>query len=117
MVSSMRGRGLWPTLILSGVAGGFGTWLASPPPIAQAATPPQASGDTIALTSEGVGGAQWLYLIDTSRKTVCIYEFDGKKSLKMKLAAVRHYATDQDLLEYNNDSPHVADIEKLVHKR
>lgn len=77
----------------------------------------ESAGDLIALTSDlGGSGVQSLVLIDQPRKVLSIYEYDARKT-KLKLSAVRHYAGDQELSEYNNDAPFVADIEKLVRQR
>jgi hypothetical protein len=70
----------------------------------------------LAFTKETSTGAQILYLIDPSQKVLSVYEYDPRKS-KLKLSAARHYASDQLLSEFNNDSPHVAEIDKLVRQR
>lgn len=69
----------------------------------------------MAFTSESAGG-QLVYLIDQKQKVLSVYEFDGKKH-KLKLAAVRHYAADHLLAEFNNEAPTVADVEQLVRPR
>lgn len=70
----------------------------------------------LAITKETSSGSQILYLIDPAQKVLSVYEYDPRKS-KLKLAAARHYASDQLLSEFNNDSPHVAEIDKLVRQR
>lgn len=70
----------------------------------------------VAITKDSGAGTQILYLIDPQQKVLSVYEFDARKT-KLKLAAVRHYSADQLLSEFNNDSPHVAEIDKLVRQR
>lgn len=72
--------------------------------------------DLVAITKDTPSGSQVLYLIDPGQKVLSVYEYDPRKS-KLKMCAARHYASDQLLSEFNNDSPHVAEIDKLVRQR
>jgi len=57
-----------------------------------------------------------VYVLDGKRQAVSVYAFDVRKE-KMRLAAVRRYAADHQLSEYNNEQPSVADIERLTRQR
>jgi 6-phosphogluconolactonase (cycloisomerase 2 family) len=57
-------------------------------------------------------GGQVLYLVDQNQRTLTVYQYDPNKG-KLKLSASRHFGADQQLLEFNNEEPHVADIERL----
>lgn len=93
-----RGPADGPARVQAGVAGGG------------------SAPEVVAFTADAVNGGQVLYLIDPKQKVVSLYEFDTKKA-KLKLAAVRHYEADQQLSEFNNEPPTVAEIEKLVRQR
>lgn len=99
---------------------GVGVWWASGValPKAAAGTAGAASGgEIIAFASDVNGGAnQALFLLDPKQKIFSIYDFDLRKG-KLKLAAVRHFAADHQLAEFNNEPPYVAEIEKLVRQR
>lgn len=58
-------------------------------------------------------GLQVVYLLDPTNHTFSVYHY-SPKSGKLKLAAARHYEADMQLLEFNNEEPHVSDIEKLI---
>jgi hypothetical protein len=74
-------------------------------------------GEIIAFASEVNGGAnQALFFLDPKQKIFSIYDYDVRKG-KLKLAAVRHFAADQQLAEFNNEPPYVAEIEKLIRQR
>lgn len=109
----------WLAVVLVGlISGGIGAGIVggTAKPLGAASAAP-AAGEIIALTSDTSAGAHLIYLIDARQKSICVYEYENKKQPKFRLAAVRHYATDQELAEYNNDTPHVAEIEKLVRQR
>lgn len=111
------GRG-W-TLALGLALGASAVWLATGPAadsVALAQQSGEADSKMLAISRDGVDGAQLLYLVDTNERTLCVYQFDPRKG-KLKLAAARHLAADERLLEFNNDEPHVADIEKLVRSK
>jgi hypothetical protein len=86
-------------------------------PLSAAVGPGGAASDLIAFTVESAGGAQTLYVVDGKLRTIGVYEYEGGRKSKLKLAAFRQFAEDQRLAEFNNDSPHVAEIEKLVRQR
>ncbi|MBY0586272.1 hypothetical protein K2X85_03795 [bacterium] len=65
-----------------------------------------------AIVEQTPGGGQVVYLIDQAQRTLTIYQYDPGKG-KLKLSASRHIGADQQLLEFNNEEPHVADIERL----
>lgn len=73
-------------------------------------------GSSTAIVQNAADGSQVVYLLDGSERTLCVYQFDPRKG-KLKLAAARHLRADQQLLEFNNEEPHVSDIEKLAHSR
>ncbi len=70
------------------------------------------AGSTIALAEPSSAGGQVLYLVDNNQRTLTVYQYDPGKG-KLKLSATRHFGADQQLLEFNNEEPHVADIERL----
>jgi hypothetical protein len=115
MALPSTGRG-W--ILAFGLAvGAIASWLAFGSVGSTAfAEPSSGSGAMIAIARDGADGVQLLYLVDSSERTLCIYQFDPRKG-KLKLAAARHLAADERLLEFNNDEPHVADIEKLVRSK
>jgi hypothetical protein len=57
-----------------------------------------------------------VYVVDPKRQAVSVYSYDVRKE-KMRLSAVRRYAADHQLSEYNNEQPSVADIERLTRQR
>jgi hypothetical protein len=65
-----------------------------------------------AFVEPSAGGGHVLYLLDHSQRTLTVYQYDPGKG-KLKLSASRHIGADQQLLEFNNEEPHVADIERL----
>lgn len=115
----MAMSGPLPGWMLVGVGvGALAGWLLAGPAERTAALAQESSqgGRMLAVTRDGVDGNQLLYLVDSDERTLCIYQFDPRRG-KLKLAAARHLAADERLLEFNNDEPHVADIEKLVRSR
>jgi hypothetical protein len=70
------------------------------------------AGSTIALVEQSSAGGQVMYLVDNNQRTLTVYQYDPGKG-KLKLSATRHFGADQQLLEFNNEEPHVADIERL----
>jgi hypothetical protein len=101
------------------LAGLFLSWfLGGRAPEVRAADPPR-GGDTgtgtIAFTSAGVNGEQWLYLIDTRNQAFAVYRvFPQNAKGTLKLEAERQYRYDLRLAQYNNMQPDVADIESMV---
>ena len=57
-----------------------------------------------------------VYVLDGKRQAVSVYSYDVRKE-KMRLSAVRRFAADHQLSEYNNEQPSVADIERLTRQR
>ena len=57
-----------------------------------------------------------VYVLDGKRQAVSVYAYDVRKE-KMRLSAVRRYAADHQLTEYNNEQPSVADVERLTRQR
>jgi hypothetical protein len=57
-----------------------------------------------------------VYVLDGKKQAVSVYAYDVRKE-KMRLSAVRRYAADHRLSEYNNEQPSVADIERLTRQR
>jgi hypothetical protein len=84
-------------------------------PTAQAESAAE-KGSSTAIVQNAADGSQVVYLLDDAERTLCVYQFDPRKG-KLKLAAARHLRADQQLLEFNNEEPHVSDIEKLAHSR
>lgn len=56
-----------------------------------------------------VAGGKDSILSKAERITLCCYQI-ANGARNMKLAAVRDISFDMDLVEYNNDKPHVKDI-------
>lgn len=109
----MDGRGFW-----FGVGGGLiaaFVWVAvnrSEPVLAQTV----GGAGPVPVVHDGVDGQQSVYLWDAHTQTLCVYQFDPRRG-KLKLGAARHVGADQRLLEFNNEEPHVADIEKLARSK
>lgn len=106
---------------LAGLAAGcLGLRLHGSTPLEARADSPEAAGagEVILVTkdSPSASSAQLLYLVDPAQKVLSVYEYDARKG-KMRLSAVRHYAADHQLAEYNNEPPKVAEIEDLVRPR
>ena len=109
-------RNSW-ILIAAGIAlGWFGGRFWEPATAQAGVAGAGATPELVAFASDLSSGGQALYLIDPKTKVLSVYEFDAKKS-KLKLAAIRHYAADHQLSEFNNEQPFVADIEQLIKKR
>ena len=88
-------------------------WGTSPALRAETALP---EGNQTAIVQNAADGSQVVYLLDGAERTLCVYQYDPRKG-KLKLAAARHLRADQQLLEFNNEEPHVSDIEKLARSR
>lgn len=97
--------------VTAGLVGAFAAGMNSKPAWAQ--TTPPVNSDVIALTQNGPSGVQWIYLVDVRQRVLSVYEFEPKRP-KLKLSAVRQFATDQELEEYNNDPPTVGEIRRFV---
>jgi hypothetical protein len=77
---------------------------------------PAARESSTLHVQESATGSQVVYVLDRAEQTLCVYQFDPAKG-KIKLSAVRHLTADRQLLEFNNEEPHVADIEKLARSK
>src|SRR5262245_50493911 len=73
-------------------------------------------GSAMAVLPGTVGGEHVIYVMDAKRQAVSVYTYEARKE-KMRLSAVRRFAADQGLSEYNNEQPSVADIERLTRQR
>ena len=106
-----RTAGIW----LPALAAGFVlAWFVGTEPRSTAKADDSASSSRLLTVVKDVGeGMQAVYVIDAEERTLCVYQFDARKN-KIKLAAARHLKADQQLLEFNNEEPHVTDIEKLL---
>jgi hypothetical protein len=70
---------------------------------------------TIAFASPAGSAAQFLYIIDSRTRAVAIYRVDPNNPKgTLKLEAARQYQWDLKLSEYNNNDPHVADVESSI---
>ena len=116
---AVGGRWIGRELLL-GVAIGAGLmWLGGlgrPGAVVFASANESSGGGKLAIARDGLEGTQLLWLVDSPERTLCIYQYDPRKG-KLKLAAARHLAADERLLEFNNEEPHVSDIEKLVRSK
>jgi hypothetical protein len=73
------------------------------------------SNGTLALIANPTGPVQWLYLIDTKKRTFAVYRIDptnGKGTVKLE--ASRQYRWDLELDQYNNQGLEPADVEARV---
>lgn len=73
-----------------------------------------AAGNVIALVGQiNNNQKDVLYLVDTERKTVGVYEFNGTA---IQLKTVRHFGKDLQLLEYpgGQQKPSVKEINELL---
>ena len=112
-----RQPGKWIAMLAIGVGLGWGLAELSSARRAEAATPIAAgNAETAVFSAEKSANGQLVFVVDPRAQVLSVYEFDTKKS-RLKLAAVRHYAADHQLSEYNNEAPNVADIEKLVRQQ
>lgn len=114
-MAQVMSRKLFPSIALVLMSGWLGSVLSpwgqgARGPAVQAAS--GAAGNPIALVEQTSGGAQVLYLLDQAQRTVAVYQYDPARG-KLKLSASRHFGADMQLLEFNNEEPHVADIERL----
>jgi hypothetical protein len=100
--------------VLAGLGLAWAVGLSRVPPAAAAQPAADAPG-TLAFTSAGPSGAQWLYLIDTKTQAFAVYRIDPQSPKgAVKLEAARQYRWDLKLAEYNNQPPEVAAIESMV---
>jgi hypothetical protein len=73
------------------------------------------TGGTLALLTNAVGPAQWLYLIDTKKRAFAVYRIDPTNSKgTVKLEASRQYRWDLELEQFNNSEPAPSEIEAMV---
>ncbi len=102
-----------PALLMVGLVAGWWSATASGPASGfQLRAGTAQAGSTIALVEQSSAGGQVMYLVDNNQRTLTVYQYDPGKG-KLKLSATRHFGADQQLLEFNNEEPHVADIERL----
>lgn len=95
---------------------GAGAGRGVPAATAKGATSGQA-GDILALinNSPAVSPVQWLYLIDTKKRSFAIYRVDPTNPQGcVKLEASRQFRWDLDLDEYNNQGLEPADVKARV---
>ncbi len=75
------------------------------------------AGGILAMISspQGSGPAQWLYLIDTKKRSFAIYRVDPTNPQGcVKLEASRQFRWDLDLDQYNNQGLEPADVKARV---
>jgi hypothetical protein len=92
----------------------------SQPAGAQVALPEAqaAQGSVVAVPGQIGPDAYGLYLIDTQRRTISVYQYIGGSGKELRLLAARTYSYDVQLDEYNT-KPSPREIKSLVeqHKR
>ena len=108
----MRSKEL--ALLVAGVAAGW-AWAGRGGVPVQAA-PDGGVADTVVVAPLAGGEGEAVVVMDGSRKVFAVYHHDARKG-KLRLAAVRRYAADLQLAEYNNDAPTVGEIERLTRAR
>ena len=75
------------------------------------------AGSIIAVIGQiNNGQKEVLYVVDTERKTVAVYDYNGSNAINLK--TVRHFAKDIQMVEYpgNRQKPSVSDINKFLKK-
>jgi len=99
-------------ILLSFIAGGLVVMIgvADKPAVADVTT--GASGDVFAVAGRLTSDSYGIYLIDTSRGTMAVYQW-LPSTKKLRLLAARNYLFDTQLDEYNTE-PLVRDIKELV---
>lgn len=77
-----------------------------------------APGGVVVVPGQIGPDAYGLYLVDTGRRTISVYQYTSGNVRKLKLLAARTYTYDSQLDEYNTE-PSPRDIKSLVeqHKR
>ena len=74
-----------------------------------------ASGDVIAVSAQLSADSYGVYLLDTKRGTMAVYQFQPSKR-SLRLMAVRSYGFDMQLDEYNTE-PSPREIRQLVQQQ
>jgi hypothetical protein len=110
MTNVGRGAALVAALAVGWLVGGMRT------DRLQAESVSSDAGTAMTVMPGPTGGEHVVYLLDGKRQAVSVYSYDVRKE-KMRLSAVRRYAADHQLSEYNNEQPSVADIERLTRQR
>jgi hypothetical protein len=72
-------------------------------------------GDVIVVSAQLAADAYGVYLLDTKRGTMAVYQFQPSKRT-LRLMAVRGYGFDMQLDEYNTE-PSPLEIKKLVQQQ
>ena len=72
-------------------------------------------GDVIVVSAQLTADSYGVYLLDTKRGTIAIYQFQPSKRT-LRLMAVRGYGFDMQLDEYNTE-PSPLEIKKLVQQQ
>jgi len=57
-----------------------------------------------------------LYLVDLKRGTICVYQY-LPASRRLRLMAARLFVYDQQLEDFNNESPTPREVKKLVEQQ
>jgi hypothetical protein len=106
----------WLVVVL--LAGGVGALLAE---VAGGQTPPEVEtqartgAEVVAVTGQLGSGAYGIYLLDTRRRTICLYQWDASRKV-LRLLASRTWAFDAQLDEYNTH-PSPREIKRLIGQR
>ena len=109
----------WAIVLLLGVIAAcllFQAFAGSDVAIAQ--SPTRGENGMVAVAGQISSDVFGLYLVDTQSKTVCVYQYVGGNTRKLKLLAARTYTYDSQLDEYNTE-PSPREIKTLVeqHRR
>lgn len=94
----------------------FAARSAGRPPGVPAASASGSADGSLAFLSPHPQGGDRLVLIDTNGKSLAVYRIDpavGSQGV-LKLEAVRKYAYDLSLTEFNNMEPKVSDIQRIL---
>jgi len=83
---------------------------------AQAGQAAGGGGSVFAVAGKVTPETYGLYLVDTRRGTICVYQY-LPATHKMKLMSARTYVFDMQLDEYNCDKPTPHDVKKLVEQQ
>ena len=74
-------------------------------------------GASVVVTPLASGEGETIGVLDHAQKTFAVYSHDVRRGGKLRLSAVRRFAADLQLSEYNNDAPAVGEIERLTRTR
>lgn len=116
--SRPAGAGRWLTVILLSVIAAcllieVGRGLGSA--IAEPSVASSGGGEVIAVSAQIAADSYGVYLLDTKRGTMAVYQFQPSKRT-LRLMAVRSYGFDVQLDEYNTE-PSPLEIKKLVQQQ